>query len=192
MIFDRKIVRQIYEAWNEEGIWRVRKNKKIEQILENENIVKYIKLCRIRWLGLVERMNKERILKRVMHATRRQGRPMSRWIDEVKKYLQQMRIRNRRNVVKDRDNWRRIVLEAKAIMACRAYERKRACSLLRTRIERANLHSTLPPPRCRMSLMHRTRDSTAPEISVHGIQFSVGLSVTATPPGARCYTNLIN
>jgi len=45
-----------------------------------------------------------------MKGTRRPGRI---WIDEVKNHLQHMCIRNWRNAVKDRVEWRRIVLEAK-------------------------------------------------------------------------------
>jgi len=49
-----------------------------------------------------------------MEGTRRQGRPRSRWLDEVKNHLQYMcSIRNWRNSVKDRVEWRKIVLEAK-------------------------------------------------------------------------------
>jgi len=51
---------------NDKGIRRIQNKREIEQILENKNIVKYIKSYRIRWLGHVERMDEERIPKRVM------------------------------------------------------------------------------------------------------------------------------
>lgn len=68
-------------------------------------------------IDYVEKMDEERIPKRIMltrmEGTRRQGRTRSRWIDEVKKDLQQMGIRNWRSIAKDLNKWRRIVLEAK-------------------------------------------------------------------------------
>jgi len=48
----------------------------MKQILKNENIVKYIKLCRIRWLGHVERIPKCVMLARI-EGTRRQECPMT-------------------------------------------------------------------------------------------------------------------
>jgi len=79
--------------------------------------MKYIKSCRIKWLSHVEIMDEERIPKCVMlermKGTRKRGGPRSRLLDEVKKDLQQMGIRNWRNFAKERDKWRRIVLEAK-------------------------------------------------------------------------------
>jgi len=44
---------------NKEGIWRIRNNREIEHILENENIMKYIKSCRTRWLGQLEIIDEE-------------------------------------------------------------------------------------------------------------------------------------
>lgn len=66
----------------EEGSWRIRSNNEIEHILEKEEVVRFIMAGRIKWLGHVQRMNEERILKRRMHAimegTRRQSHPKSR------------------------------------------------------------------------------------------------------------------
>jgi len=42
------MIKKINGAMNEEGRRRIWSNNKIEQTLENKNIVKYIKSCRIR------------------------------------------------------------------------------------------------------------------------------------------------
>jgi len=58
-------------------------------------------------------MVEERILKRLMLAriegTKIWGRLRSRWLDKVMKDLQQMGVRNWRNIVKEWNEWRRIV-----------------------------------------------------------------------------------
>jgi hypothetical protein len=48
-----------------------------------------------------------------MEGTRKRGRPRKRWIDEDEEDLKIMRIRNWHAVGKDRQKWRKIVLEAK-------------------------------------------------------------------------------
>jgi hypothetical protein len=48
-----------------------------------------------------------------MEGKRKRERPRKRWIDEVEEDLKIMGIRNRHAVARDRQEWRRIVLEAK-------------------------------------------------------------------------------
>jgi len=56
---------------------------------KGKNIVKWIKGQRIGWLGHLERIEEDRMPKKIftqeLEGTRRRGRPRKRWIEEVKK-----------------------------------------------------------------------------------------------------------
>jgi hypothetical protein len=56
LIFERKIFRRIYGAKYEDGEWKSRTNRELEELSKGENIVKWIKGQRISWLGHLERM----------------------------------------------------------------------------------------------------------------------------------------
>ena len=55
-VFERKILRKIYGPVKENELWRTRQNDELEAIIKGENIVRFIKCQRIRWLGYIERM----------------------------------------------------------------------------------------------------------------------------------------
>ena len=69
----------------------------------------------LRWFGHVERMDEERLLKRVslssVEGRNRRGRPKMEWMDGVKKALssRNLTIEQAKVVVNDRSEWRRIV-----------------------------------------------------------------------------------
>ena len=69
----------------------------------------------LRWFGHVERMENERLLKRVMNARVNgkgaRGRPRLGWMDGVKRVLQDrgMDVREARERARDRNDWRAIV-----------------------------------------------------------------------------------
>jgi hypothetical protein len=50
-----------------------------------------------------------------IEGTRKRGRPCKRWIDKVEENLKVMGIRNWHAVAKGRQEWRKIVLEAKVV-----------------------------------------------------------------------------
>jgi hypothetical protein len=71
----------------ENNVWRIRYNVELNTLLKEENIVRFIKSQRIRWLGHVERMEDnampKRMLKGRLYSQRRKGRPRMRWLDDV-------------------------------------------------------------------------------------------------------------
>jgi len=85
---------------------------------KGENIVKSIKGQRISWLGHLERMEEDRMPKKIftqeLEGTRRRGRPRKRWKEEVERDLQVLVVRSWRELVADRKKWKEIVRQAKA------------------------------------------------------------------------------
>ena len=59
-----KIFRRIYVPKYEDGEWKSRTNREIEELSKGENIVKWIKGQRISWLGHLERMEEDRMPKK--------------------------------------------------------------------------------------------------------------------------------
>jgi hypothetical protein len=49
-----------------------------------------------------------------LYATRRRGRPKTRWLDDASTDLKKMGINEWRDTARDREAWRRIVMEAKS------------------------------------------------------------------------------
>jgi hypothetical protein len=56
LVFERKIFRRMYGAKYENGEWKSRTNRGLEEMSKGENIVKWIKRQRISWVGDLEGM----------------------------------------------------------------------------------------------------------------------------------------
>jgi hypothetical protein len=97
LIFEKKIFRRIYGPKYEDGELKIRKNRELEELNKGENIVKWIKGQRISWLGDLERMEEDRMPKKIftqeLEGTRRRGRPRKGWREEVERDLQVLGVR---------------------------------------------------------------------------------------------------
>jgi hypothetical protein len=97
--------------------------------LYNEpDIVEDIKIKRLEWTGHIIRMEEERIPKKVVngnfHTTRPVGRPRTRWVDVVQgDALQLLGIREWKKKAANRDEWRRLMREAKARKGLKRHRR---------------------------------------------------------------------
>ena len=65
LVFERKIFRRIYGPKHENGEWKIRTNRELEEISKGENIVKWIKGQWVCWLGHLVRMEEDRMPKKI-------------------------------------------------------------------------------------------------------------------------------
>ena len=118
LIFERKIFRRIYGPKYQNGEWKSRTNRELEQMSKGENIVKWIKGQRISWLGHLEKMEEDRMSKKIftqeLVGRRRKGRPRIGWKEEEERDLQVLGVRRWRELVADRKKWKDFVRQAKA------------------------------------------------------------------------------
>jgi hypothetical protein len=101
----------------EDGEWKIRTSREVEELSKGENIVKWIKGQRISWLGQLERMEEDRMAKKIftqeLEGTKRRGRPRKEWREQVERDLQVLGVRSWRELVMDREKWRGIVRQVK-------------------------------------------------------------------------------
>jgi hypothetical protein len=118
LIFERKLFRRIYGAKYEDWELKSRTNRELEEMSKGENVVKWIKGQRIIWLGHLERMEEDRMPKKIftqeLEGTRRRGRSRKGWREEVEKDLQVLGVRRWRELVTDWTKLRDVFRQAKA------------------------------------------------------------------------------
>jgi hypothetical protein len=85
------------------GEWKSRTNRELEELSKGEDIVKWTKGQRISWLGYLERMEEDRVPKKIftqeLEGTKRRGRPSKGWREEVERDLQVLGVRRWRELV---------------------------------------------------------------------------------------------
>jgi hypothetical protein len=118
-VFDRKLLRRIYETICEGATWRSRYNEELYRLYDETDLVITIRITRLRWAGHIVRMQDNLPCKKITldkpEGTMRVGRPNLRWMDGVMRDAERLGVRNWRNKAKDRDGWRRLLESAKTL-----------------------------------------------------------------------------
>ena len=102
---------------NEDGFGRIRINYELNDLINNVDIVRFVKSKRMVWLGHVMQMEGRRIPKRVLEwkptGRRNRVRPRKRWIEDIEEDIQIIGIRGCRKLCKERVEWKKISEKAK-------------------------------------------------------------------------------
>ena len=91
-----QLVRRIYGPVQEGDIWRIRNNEELNISINGEDIGKFLKVQRIRWLGHVKRKEVGAMPRKMMEGRlfiRRRGRPRLRWTNDGVADLKVMKIK---------------------------------------------------------------------------------------------------
>jgi hypothetical protein len=64
-VFERRILKKIFSPKNENGIWRIKTNQELDEIIKHKNIINFIRAQRLSLLGRIERMQNTRMVKAI-------------------------------------------------------------------------------------------------------------------------------
>jgi len=118
-VFERKVYRRIlgpvYD--NEKENWRILTNKEIYASVKKPTITETIRLNRLCWFGHGQRMEENRIPKRVLYmnlGTRRlSSRPRNRWQDRVREDRRIVGEEGWQEKVHNREEWKKLLRMAR-------------------------------------------------------------------------------
>jgi hypothetical protein len=112
-VFENRVLKRIFGPKREEdGSWKNLHNDELHSLYSSPNIVRVIKLRRMRWAGHVARMGEGRGVYRVLvvrpEGKRPLGRPRRSWEDNIKMDLREIGINgaNWIQLAQDRVHWR--------------------------------------------------------------------------------------
>ena len=109
-MFERKIFGPTEEA---NGIWKIKSNKELDELIKHRNVINYVKVQRFSWFGHMNRMPETSVVKRIHKwkpfTGRQAGMPKSRWEDDVRNDLKKMKLMKWAEQVQDRHKRKDIV-----------------------------------------------------------------------------------
>jgi hypothetical protein len=102
---------------SEKQNWRILTNKEIYASVKKPTIIETVRLNRKCWFGHVQRMEENRIPKRVLcmylGTTRLRGRPINRWQDEVREDGRIVGGEGWQEKVHEREEWKKLLRTAR-------------------------------------------------------------------------------
>jgi len=107
----RIILGPVYDSEKEN--WRILTNKEIYASVKKPTMIETIRLNGLRWFGHVQRMEENRIPKRVLYmnlgTTRLRGRPRNRWQYEVREDGKIVGGEGWQEKVHNREKWKKLL-----------------------------------------------------------------------------------
>jgi len=97
-VFVRKILRKICGPTKEDnGIWRIKTNKELCELINHRNVINYVKAQRLSWCGHKNRMPETNSIVRNIYkwkpsTSRPVGRPKSRWENDIRNDLRKRKL----------------------------------------------------------------------------------------------------
>ena len=111
------MLRKIFGPVSINNTWRIRNNIEIDKLTEGADIVRFIKVQRIKWLGHIQRMDQARTTGKLLDwkpmETRTLGRPRQRWEEDVMEDLKNLKVETWKDAAKGRRTWRDLVEKGK-------------------------------------------------------------------------------
>jgi hypothetical protein len=74
-VFERKILRRIFRATKVNENWRKRHNKELKQVFGDLDILLFVRISRLKWIGHVNRMENKRTVSQVFNKNPQGSRP---------------------------------------------------------------------------------------------------------------------
>lgn len=121
LTFERKVLRTIFGPVLDpsQNRWRRRYNHELMQLYSEADIVRTTKINRLRWLGHVQRMDGNRIPKKLLNTKpegkRSAGRPKARWYDAAIADLRTAGVTSWETLAENRPGWRSMLEKAKTL-----------------------------------------------------------------------------
>ncbi|XP_071039850.1 uncharacterized protein [Parasteatoda tepidariorum] len=113
-IFERRILRSIFGGKQVDGTWYRRSNSELYRAFREPDVVKYVKIQRIKWAG---RMNRESSTHIIFLAqpigSRPRGRPKLRWADCVERDFSVLKVSNWKTTIRRRQALRKLLEKAR-------------------------------------------------------------------------------